>query len=88
MERRRQMQMQKTKEQELAERIAPMVEERIKYDITRGIIEAIEERFYPPEEMMREEFIEEVQKEINETKPEDLLSFEDLQKNYSKEHEI
>ena len=80
--------MQKTKEQELVDRIAPMVEERIKYNITKGIIDAIEEQFYPPEEMMRDEFIEEVQKEINETKQGDLLSFEDLQKNYQKEHEI
>ena len=58
-------QMQKTKEQELAERIAPMVEERIeariKHRIVQSIVDTLDENFYPPEEMIKEEYVKQVE---------------------------
>lgn len=63
-------QMQKTKEEELADRIAPMVEKRIeariKHRIVQSIVDTLDEQFYPPEEMIKEEYvnkIKEAQKE-------------------------
>ena len=44
-------------EAELVERLAPMVEERVRYKVVRSIIDTLEEQCYPPEEMFREEFI-------------------------------
>lgn len=53
-------------EEELVERLAPRIEEKIRYRIIQSIIDALEELFYPPEEMFREEFakrVEEAEKE-------------------------
>lgn len=44
-------------EEEFLERIAPKIEERIRYKIVKSIINTLEEEFYPPEEMIRKEFI-------------------------------
>jgi hypothetical protein len=44
-------------EEEFLERIAPKIEERIRYKIVKSIINTLEEEFYPPEEMIRQEFI-------------------------------
>ncbi len=48
-------------EGQLVERLAPRIEERIRYKIVRSIIDALEEQFYPPEEMFREEFVKSVE---------------------------
>ena len=37
-------------EGQLVERLAPKIEERIRYKIVKSIIDALEEQFYPPEE--------------------------------------
>jgi transcriptional regulator CtsR len=58
-------------EKQLVERLAPRIEERIRYKIVRSIIDALEEQFYPPEEMFREEFVksvEEAEKRVKEGK--------------------
>ena len=46
---------------ELVERLAPMIEERVRYKVVRSIIDTLEEQCYPPEEMFREEFIKRVE---------------------------
>jgi len=43
------------------ENLIKKVEERVKYKVVQGIIQALEEQFYPPEDMIREEFIKEVE---------------------------
>ena len=48
-------------EKQLVERLAPRIEERIRYRVVRSIIDALEEQFYPPEEMFREEFVKSVE---------------------------
>ncbi len=53
--------MKAVDEEELVERLAPRIEERIRYKIVRSIIDALEEQFYPPEEMIRKEFIKSVE---------------------------
>lgn len=53
--------MRAVDEEELVERLAPRIEERIRYKIVRSIIDALEEQFYPPEEMFREEFVKSVE---------------------------
>ena len=47
-------------EEQLVERLAPRIEERIKYSVVKSIINALEEQFYPPEEMIKEEFIKNI----------------------------
>ena len=64
-------------EAKLVERLAPMIEERIRYKVVRSIIDTLEEQCYPPEEMFREEFIkrvEEAEKRVEEGK---VRSFKD-----------
>lgn len=57
---------------ELAPRIEKMVEERLESRITHkvvsAIIEKLEEDFYPPEEMIKKEFIKEVEEAENRVK--------------------
>ena len=47
-------------EDEFIARLAPKIEERIEYKIVRSIINTLEEEFYPPEEMIRSDFVEAV----------------------------
>ncbi len=47
-------------EEKLVEQIIPEIEERIQYKVVRSIIDALEEQFYPPEEMIREEFVKRI----------------------------
>jgi len=47
-------------EEALIKRLAPRLEERITYNVIQSIVETLEESFYPPEDMIREEFIQEV----------------------------
>ena len=53
-------------EEELIARLAPKIEERIQYKIVKSIINILEEEFYPPEEMIRTDFIEAVRDAENE----------------------
>ncbi|HNX40375.1 MAG TPA: hypothetical protein PKK11_07295 [Methanothrix sp.] len=58
-------------DKKLIERLAPMIEDSLRYKIVRSLIDALEETSYPPEEMIREDFIEEIkeaEKEIKEGK--------------------
>ena len=55
------MKMVDEEEQKLVERLAPIIEERIRYRIVQSIVDALEEQFYPPEEMLREEFVKRVE---------------------------
>ncbi|MGB2728481.1 MAG: hypothetical protein WBD09_08385 [Halobacteriota archaeon] len=48
-------------EEQIIERLVPRIEERIQHRIIQNIIDALEEQFYPPEEMIREEFIKSVE---------------------------
>lgn len=72
-------------EEKLIERLVPKIEERIRYRIVRSIIKVLEEEFYPPEEMFREEFIEsvkEAESEIKEGKSK-IYSYEEFKKIFS-----
>ncbi|MGB2841634.1 MAG: DUF2683 family protein [Halobacteriota archaeon] len=64
-------------EEQLVERLAPRIEERIRYKIVRSIIDALEEQFYPPEETFREEFIERVKEAEKRVKEGKARSFKD-----------
>jgi len=48
-------------EERLIERLAPRLEERMRYRVVESIIDTLEEEFYPPEDMIREEFIRKVE---------------------------
>ncbi len=47
--------------EKLIKRITPQIEERVKYQVLQSIIDALEEQVYPPEEMIREDFIKSVE---------------------------
>lgn len=64
-------------EEQLMERLAPRIEERIRYKIERSIIDALEEQFYPPEETFREEFIKSVEEAEKRVKEGKARSFKD-----------
>ena len=67
-----------SEEEKLAERIIPEIEERIQYKVVRSIIDALEEQFYPPEEMFREEFIKSVEEAEKRVKEGKATSFKDI----------
>ncbi len=48
-------------EREIIKQIAPKIEERIKFEVVKTITDALEEQFYPPEEMIREECVKEIE---------------------------
>lgn len=52
--------MKSTTEDEVIERLIPRIEERVTYKVIQGVIDALEEQFYPPEDMIRQEFIDEI----------------------------
>ena len=64
-------------EEQLVERLAPRIEERIRYKIVRSIIDALEEQFYPPEEMFREEFVKRVEEAERRVKEGKARTFKD-----------
>ncbi|MBK7386866.1 MAG: hypothetical protein IPI63_09155 [Methanothrix sp.] len=47
-------------DRKLIERLAPILEDSLKYKIVRSLIDALEEASYPPEEMIQEDFIKKV----------------------------
>jgi len=49
-------------EDALVERILPKIEERVREDVVRSLISALEEQTYPPEEKFRKEFVARVKK--------------------------
>jgi len=55
-------------DRKLIERLAPMLEDSLKYKIVRSIIDALEETSYPPEEMMQEDFIRGIKEAENSIK--------------------
>jgi len=48
-------------EEKLIEKMTPGIEEKVRYDVVQSIIGVLEEQFYPPEEMIREEVIKEIE---------------------------
>ncbi|MEM2726942.1 MAG: hypothetical protein QXV61_01625 [Archaeoglobaceae archaeon] len=69
---------------EIIDQIAERVEEKIRYRIIRSIIEALEEEFYPPEDLFSDEFVKEVElaeKEVKEGKSR-IYSIEDFRKEF------
>ena len=52
--------MRITAEDEIIEQLIPRIEERVTYKVIQNVIDALEEQIYPPEEMIREELIEEI----------------------------
>jgi len=72
-------------DEKLVDRLVPKVEERIKFHIMRDIINALEEEFYPPEYMIREDFIrsvEEAEEEIKKGKSK-VYSYEEFEKKFA-----
>ena len=55
-------------DRKLIERLAPMLEDNLKYKIVRSIIDALEETSYPPEEMMQKDFIRDIEEAENDIK--------------------
>jgi len=58
-------------DRKLIERLVPVLEDSLKYKKVRSIIDALEEKSYPPEEMLQEDFIRniaEAEKDIKEGK--------------------
>ncbi len=55
-------------DRKLIERLVPMLEDSLKYKIVRSIIDALEETSYPPEEMMQEDFIRDIEEAENDIK--------------------
>ena len=69
-------------EEQLIEKITPKIEEKIRYDVAQSIISALEEQIYPPEEMIREEVIteiEDIEKEVASGKSK-VYSYEEFKK--------
>ena len=64
-------------EEQLMDRLAPRIEERIRYKIVRSIIDALEEQFYPPEETFREEFVKSVEEAEKRVEEGEARSFKD-----------
>ncbi|MBI5641049.1 MAG: hypothetical protein HZA17_11550 [Nitrospirae bacterium] len=46
----------------LIDRLLPKIEERIRADVIRSLISALEEQLYPSEDNFREEFVKRVEK--------------------------
>lgn len=46
---------------ELAPKVEKLLEERIKFKIVQSIVDTLEERFYPPEELLNPEFVKSVE---------------------------
>jgi lipoate-protein ligase A len=65
-------------EEQFIERVVPRIEERIRHRIIQNIVDALEEQFYPPEEMIREEFIKSVEEAGNRVKEGKAKSFKDI----------
>lgn len=49
-------------EDALVERILPKIEERVKADVLKSLVSALEAEMYPPEEAFRDEFVKRVEK--------------------------
>jgi hypothetical protein len=72
-------------DRKLIERIAPVLEDSLKYKIVRSIVDALEEKSYPPEEMLQEDFIkniEKAEKDIKDGKSK-KYSFNEFKKEFS-----
>ena len=72
-------------DRKLIERLVPVLEDSLKYKIVRSIIDALEEKSYPPEEMLQEDFIRniiEAEKDIKEGKSR-RYSCDDFKKQFS-----
>ena len=79
----------KRMESDIIKQIKPEIEQMIKIEVVKIVADALEEQFYPPEKMIKKEFIKEVEetsKSVKEGKSE-LLTFEELQEEWKKEHE-
>lgn len=46
----------------LIEKLVPKIEERIRTDVIRSLISALEEQIYPPEDAFREDFVRRVER--------------------------
>jgi hypothetical protein len=55
-------------EQMLVMKLAPVLENSLRYKIIRSIIDALEEQTYPPEDMLQEDFIRSIQEAEAEVK--------------------
>lgn len=49
-------------EDALIEKLLPKIEERIRTDVVRSLISALEDQIYPPEEAFRGEFVKRVER--------------------------
>jgi len=61
--------------QEITPKIEERMERRLSYRVIRSIIDTLEEEFYPPEEMIREEYIGSVKEAEKRIKKGQCLSF-------------
>ncbi|MCK4730804.1 MAG: hypothetical protein KAT28_05800 [Candidatus Aenigmarchaeota archaeon] len=65
----------KRMENDIIKQISPGIEERIKFEVVKTITDALEEQFYPPEKMIKKEFI----KKIENAEKEEGISFKNIE---------
>ena len=73
--------MESISKEDLVEWLVPEIEERIEYKVIQSVIDALEERLYPPEGMIRKDFIrsvEEAEKRVREGKAESFKDADEL----------
>ncbi|MCK5177367.1 MAG: hypothetical protein KAQ92_06580 [Candidatus Aenigmarchaeota archaeon] len=68
-------------ENEIADRIIPIIEKRIeariKHRIVQSIVDTLDENFYPPEEMIKEEYVKQIEEAEKRVKRGEGKSFKD-----------
>lgn len=68
-------------------KIIPILEKRISYRVVKKISDFLQEEFYPPQSMFREEFLQEVKEARMEARMGKLIDWKELQKSWKKSHE-
>ncbi len=68
-------------ENEIVDRITPIIEKRIeariKHRIVQSIVDTLDENFYPPEEMIKEEYVKQIEEAEKRVKRGEGKSFKD-----------
>ena len=69
--------MKNVNEEDILVRLIPKIEERVTYKVIQRVIDALEEQLYPPEEMIRKEFIRSVKEAEKRVKEGRAIYFKD-----------
>ena len=66
-------------ERDIIKQIRPELEQMIKIEVVRSITDALEESVYPPEKMIKKEFIKEVEEASKRVKEGKVKSFKNTE---------